>query len=91
MGSFDSGVPEIWDFKVEKYFENFSMLFQAGFIFPRFLMKKHASCTNDWTDFDEPYLIRCEIERPRKRTFFGCILLRGLVIFHEKKRFLNVK
>ena len=31
MGTFGQGVSELGDLKVEKYFENFPMLFQAGF------------------------------------------------------------
>ena len=36
LGSFGQGVPELWDLKVEKYFENFIMLFQARFNISRF-------------------------------------------------------
>ena len=31
MGTFGQGVSELWDLKVGKYFENFTMLFQARF------------------------------------------------------------
>ena len=44
-------------------------------------MTKHVSCTNGWTDFDEPYLIRREIEGSSERT---CIWLRILGAFQEK-------
>ena len=30
MGSFSQEVPELWDLKVEKYFEIFPVLFQIG-------------------------------------------------------------
>ena len=40
--------------------------FRQDLLFRDFSLKKHASCTNDWTDFDEPYLNRREIERSRK-------------------------
>ena len=91
MGTFGQGVSELGDPKVKKYFQNFPMLFQARNKISRFFMTKHASCTNGWTDFDEPYLIRREIERPRKRLFSGCILGRGFRVFPEKRIPLSVR
>ena len=87
--SFGQRVPELWDLKVEKYFENFLILFQVGFNISRFFMQKLAPCLNSWTNFDESYLIRRKIERPRKWTFFGWILFRGLGVFQKKNDFSN--
>ena len=49
-----------------------------------FLSQKRASCANGWPDFDEPCLIRREIERPRKELLFGCILCRDSGIIYGK-------
>ena len=49
--------------------------------------QKHASCTNGWTNFNEPYFIQRWIERPRKQTFLGGILLRVLWVFQGKNDF----
>ena len=61
--------------------------FWQDLIYRDFSWQKHASCTNGSTEFDEPYLIRREIGRRRKQTFFGCILLRGLGVFQKKNDF----
>ena len=42
---------------------------------------------NGWTDFDEPCLIRREIERTRKGLLSGCILWRDFRVFLEKNNF----
>ena len=55
-----------------------------------FSSQKRASCANGCTDFDEPHLIRREIERPRRGLFYGCILFGDLGIIQEKQ-FFDVK
>ena len=75
--------------KSKNIFKIFPCYFRPEIKSRDFSLQKHASGTNGWTDFDEPYLVRRKMRDLGK----GCFLVAfcgGVSEYFRKKRFLYV-